>query len=129
RASRRGRVQAPGRDPDRCRSGSRSGPCFDSSPTRGSPTTSNAGMSERHRLPYVLCSQTSSEGVRLSIQRRGGRAAPAALVGGAALAPAASGDDWPQLWGPTVTATVEPKDSPSGAALRELWRPPLGSGL
>jgi outer membrane protein assembly factor BamB len=47
----------------------------------------------------------------------------------AALAPAASGDDWPQLWGPTVTAAVEPKDSPRGAALRELWRRPIGSGF
>lgn len=46
-----------------------------------------------------------------------------------ALVPAASGDDWPQLWGPTVTAAVEPKDSPGGAGLRELWRRPIGSGF
>jgi outer membrane protein assembly factor BamB len=44
-------------------------------------------------------------------------------------APAGSADDWPQLWGPSVTAAVEAQ-APAGApGLRELWRRPIGSGF
>ncbi len=37
--------------------------------------------------------------------------------------------DWPQLWGPRVTAAVEGGLQPGPVSLRELWRRPLGSGF
>ena len=59
--------------------------------------------------------------------QRFGRMVAGALA--AVLAPPwALASDWPQLWGPSVTAAVE--DAVVGRpSLRELWRRPVGSGF
>jgi outer membrane protein assembly factor BamB len=45
------------------------------------------------------------------------------------VAAGASASDWPQLWGPQVTAAVEEPRIAGGAALEVLWRRPVGSGF
>jgi outer membrane protein assembly factor BamB len=45
-------------------------------------------------------------------------------------APAGGGaSDWPQLWGPQVTAAVEEPVMTGGVKLEVLWRRPVGSGF
>ncbi len=56
-------------------------------------------------------------------------AALAALLSVGAGAPPAGASDWPQLWGPTVSAAVDEGAPPGAVALRELWRRPIGSGF
>ena len=51
-----------------------------------------------------------------------------ALSLAAALSPLGAAD-WPQLWGPSVTGSVEAAVPGSGVSLRELWRRPIGSGF
>jgi outer membrane protein assembly factor BamB len=65
----------------------------------------------------------------LPIHHRGRRVILGAILSAGAVATGASGDDWPQLWGPSVTAAVESASPPGKAGLRELWRRPIGSGF
>ena len=52
-----------------------------------------------------------------------------AIVSLAALPVATASDDWPQLWGPSVSGAVETTGAASAVSLRELWRRPIGSGF
>jgi hypothetical protein len=36
---------------------------------------------------------------------------------------------WPQLWGPQVTAAIDGASAQPGATLRPLWRRPIGSAI
>jgi len=65
----------------------------------------------------------------LPIHHRGRRVVSFALACAALPAAGASADDWPQLWGPSVTAAVEAQSPAGPAGLRELWRRPIGSGF
>lgn len=67
----------------------------------------------------------------MPIHQRGREAAgSAALLLLAVLLPApAAPGEWPQLWGPTVSASVELAATAGRPSLRELWRRPLGSGF
>ncbi len=47
----------------------------------------------------------------------------------ATVLPPARAGDWPQLWGPTVTAAVDAASPGGSVSLRELWRRPIGSGF
>jgi outer membrane protein assembly factor BamB len=68
--------------------------------------------------------------VCVPIHRHGRNAATLASVLSVATAPPpARAGDWPQLWGPTVTASVEAASPGGSVSLRELWRRPIGSGF
>jgi outer membrane protein assembly factor BamB len=61
------------------------------------------------------------------IHARGRVVALAAMACMAAAGRATAEGDWPQLWGPTVSASAEVANDASG--LKELWRRPIGSGF
>ena len=66
----------------------------------------------------------------MRIHRRGRRAtAVATLLTVVTGLPSARAGDWPQLWGPTVTASVDDTRPGGDVSLRELWRRPIGSGF
>ena len=66
----------------------------------------------------------------MRIHRRGRRAtAVATLLSVVTALPPARAGDWPQLWGPTVTGSVDAASPGGSVSLRELWRRPIGSGF
>src|SRR5262245_34978204 len=75
--------------------------------------------------PFRMGSKTKEATV---IHPRGGVLALAAICCATTAGRASAADEWPQIWGPTVSASVEAAGG-AGAGLKELWRRPIGSGF
>jgi hypothetical protein len=77
-----------------------------------------------------LVEDESGGEVCVRIHRHGRRAFTVATVLTlATVPPPARAGDWPQLWGPTVTAAVDAASPGGSVSLHELWRRPIGSGF